>query len=192
MFLIEVGANDGIIATKTRDLILKEGYCGILIEPVKYYFNQLQKNYEGVKGLTLLNIGISTEDSTKTIYRINPKYLSENHYGHGVSSLNPNHAGIKRLKSQFGDSAVITEQIQIKTLANIIEKYNVSEIDLLVIDTEGNDFNVIQSLDFNVIKPKKIVYENKHLGALNKKCEAFLKGFGYSINRAKNDTYCEL
>lgn len=49
-----------------------------------------------------------------------------------------------------------------KTLNQIIEntKYHNKEIDLLTIDAEGNDFNVLMSLDIDKYKPKIILIES--------------------------------
>lgn len=51
--------------------------------------------------------------------------------------------------------------IQTKTLNEIIDKskYRNREIDLLNIDTEGNDFNVLKSVNLKKYKPKIIIIE---------------------------------
>jgi len=191
-FLVEVGANDGLIASKSRDLIINHGWKGLLIEPIKFYYDKLLENYAGNSNVEFLNIGISTTEKQIKIYRIDPKYLLENHYGHGVSSLNRNHLGIKTLEQQFGKDAIIEEIINVCPLSKIFKERQINAVDLLIIDTEGHDYEVILSLDFETIKPKKIIYENKHLGEINHVCENFLKKLGYAVIRKGNDTFCDL
>ena len=43
-FLVEIGANDGIIVSKSRKLIL-QGWSGLMIEPIKFYFEKLSDLY---------------------------------------------------------------------------------------------------------------------------------------------------
>ena len=190
--LVEVGANDGIIASKSRKLLMGEEWIGILIEPVKFYFNKLVETYQGKSNVTLLNHAISLEERKDAIYRIDPKFLPDGHYGHGVNSFNRNHAGIKRLEKQFGTQSVLSEDIMSYPLSKIILEQGTQCIDLLIIDTEGNDFNVIKSIDFSVIKPIKIIYENKHLHNDNETCENYLKSLGYAVCRSGSDTICTL
>jgi len=84
------------------------------------------------------------------------------------------------------------------TLNQIIKKYNLTSIDLLYIDTEGNDARIINSIDLTKIKPNNIIYE-----AWNFTADAFehknelngldgmlfirkkLEEHGYSVNRVQ-------
>ena len=49
--------------------------------------------------------------------------------------------------------------VQATTIKNIIKKYNIDDIGLLYIDTEGNDSRIIDSLDLDDIKPAVIIWE---------------------------------
>ena len=44
----------------------------------------------------------------------------------------------------------------------MIEKYSISSIDLLQIDVEGAEFQILNSINFEKIKIKKIIFEFKH------------------------------
>ena len=71
-------------------------------------------------------------------------------------------------KNDIIDEKIITTT----TLDNVINNspYKNKEIDLLNIDTEGNDFKVLKSLNFNIYNPKVIIIET-HL----KKIEEIIK-----------------
>ena len=58
-------------------------------------------------------------------------------------------------------------QIMVKTttINEIVKEYNISEIDLLHTDTEGHDYTIIMNYNFE-IKPKKIMFEHKHMDGL--------------------------
>ena len=49
------------------------------------------------------------------------------------------------------------------TLNGLCEKYNVTEIDFLKIDTEGHDYRVLKTIDLDKINVKMIKIEHKHL-----------------------------
>ena len=51
--------------------------------------------------------------------------------------------------------------IETTTLNHVLElsPYNNKQIDLLTIDTEGNDFKVLQSLNYNIYNPQIIIIE---------------------------------
>jgi len=74
------------------------------------------------------------------------------------------------------------ERVKCVTLKDLLQKYNIKNIDLLQIDVEGHEYKIIRSIDFNVIRPKIIHYENKHLNIDdNKECVALLKAKGYTV-----------
>ena len=58
--------------------------------------------------------------------------------------------------------------IETKTLNNVLElsPFKNKEIDLLNIDTEGNDFKVLKSLNFEIYNPKIVIIET-HLKDIN-------------------------
>jgi hypothetical protein len=70
------------------------------------------------------------------------------------------------------DDIIDENLITTTTLDNVINNspYKNKEIDLLNIDTEGNDFKVLKSLNFNIYNPKVIIIET-HL----KKIEEIIK-----------------
>ena len=62
-----------------------------------------------------------------------------------------------------------TESLFSKTLTQIINNssYKERQIDLLSIDTEGTDFDVLKSLNFEQYRPKVIIVESQ-LNDINK------------------------
>jgi hypothetical protein len=91
--IIQVGANDGLMADPLRSfLIKKSNYKAILIEPLDYYYNNLLKLYKKRKDIKLLKICISTKKKQK-IYFIPPKIADlmngegpKNNWAHGQGS----------------------------------------------------------------------------------------------------------
>ena len=84
------------------------------------------------------------------------------------------------------------------TIHEIIQEYNITEIDLLHTDTEGHDYYILMDYDFN-IKPKKIMFEHKHMDGLFTIGEKYnrlidkLKSLGYiMVYQNVEDTVFEL
>ncbi len=80
----------------------------------------------------------------------------------------------------------VTRTVECKTLTEIIDgtRFNGRPIDLLSVDTEGNDLSVLKSLDFPRYKPYVVVVES-HLEILEDVMESdlykFLKSEGHSM-----------
>jgi hypothetical protein len=68
-------------------------------------------------------------------------------------------------KKRFQITENDIEEIDVKILVfnDLVEKYNINEIEYLFIDTEGYDYQIIKSIDFNEIKINKVKFEYKHL-----------------------------
>ncbi|MFC9599760.1 FkbM family methyltransferase [Peribacillus butanolivorans] len=59
---------------------------------------------------------------------------------------------------EFGGNSKIIK-VKTFTLQSILDRHNITEIDLCSIDTEGAEMAVIQSIDFNKVKIECIVTE---------------------------------
>jgi hypothetical protein len=85
-------------------------------------------------------------------------------------------------------------------LEDIVKTYEITELDLLFIDTEGHDYEILSALDLNIIKPKKIIFEHKHMEGTNlpigEKYDKLINkfnDFGYKIfNKGLEDTELHL
>ena len=136
----------------------------ILVEPVPFLFEQLQNNYKRLdnKKIFFINKAVSdfigetemTIPSEKNNFEKLPFWASQ------LASINPNHA-LGHL------SNLLVEKITVKTttLNEIVSQYNLTQIDLLQVDTEGHDYTILMNYNFD-IKPKQIMFEHKHMDGL--------------------------
>ena len=64
---------------------------------------------------------------------------------------------------------------------------DIGSIDYLCIDTEGHDYEILSDLDLQLLKPKNIVFENKHMDGIfmkNSKYASLMAHFrnnGYEV-----------
>jgi FkbM family methyltransferase len=67
-------------------------------------------------------------------------------------------------KKRFQITENDIEEIDVKILVfnDLVEKYNINEIEYLFIDTEGYDYQIIKSIDFNEIKINKVIIDEQY------------------------------
>jgi FkbM family methyltransferase len=188
-FFIQIGSNDGVSSDPLNNFIKTHNWKGILIEPVPYLFEKLKETYKG-KNLVFENVAVSNKEELKDFYRIkknnepnNPDWYEQ------IGSFDKN--TILKHKNEIPnfEKHLTKEKIKATTIKNLIKKHKVSKIDLLHLDTEGFDFEIIKTIDFNEIKPKMILYEHLHLSNQDKtSCENLLKQ-NYKLLSKYGDTF---
>ena len=165
IFFVEVGAMDGIQHDPLHSHIVKNNWSGILVEPVKDMFAKLQINYRDKNKLKFENSAITDKNSKTLIYRIPIEKVGNEcpYWADGISTINPESSIISQhdvLKNN-----TLAEEINTITVESLVQKYNISNIHILQIDTEGYDkfiFNEVWNYGF---RPKiirvEIVYMTK-------------------------------
>jgi hypothetical protein len=85
----------------------------------------------------------------------------------------------------------LIHEIDIPTLSmsDLLSKYKVKKIDLLQVDTEGYDFEILNTFDFKKISPTIIIYEHQHMKLIDYKTlvKKFRKN-GYKSFKCNWDT----
>ena len=74
-----------------------------------------------------------------------------------LNTINKNHTLF--LKKAFNQINLKRVKIKTNTLSNILKKYKINEIDFMNIDIEGNEFDVLKTINFNKINIKVICIE---------------------------------
>jgi|TARA_R110000868_G_scaffold4895_12_gene30517 FkbM family methyltransferase len=195
--LIQVGSH---IGNTSNDYIFNNitlnGLC-IFIEPVEEYFNTLKENYNKKypdNNFLFFNIACSDVNHTLTLYKPivddkSPLWANQ------LTSVLPNHA--KNHNINVGLNPI---EIQAKTLNTVISENNIDSIDILAVDTEGYDYEVLQGIDLDKIKPKEIIFEHKHIDGTNQSFgfkyyklinHLFSKNYEL-IKQTEDDTYMKL
>ena len=182
-FFIEVGACD----FDTCEQLIKNGWKGIVIEPVKYYFNKLPKyaqiNYE--------NLAISDQDGETKIHYIDPERITNESemWLKGISTLKGKTGpmSIEGNKELDHFKKCLQQNVRTTTLNKICEKYEIQDIDFLKIDTEGHDLIVLKSLNLEKVNVRFIKIEHKHLD--KKEIISYLEQYNYLIYVENDDIY---
>ena len=180
-FFIEVGVCD----FDTCEQLVENGWHGLMIEPVPYYFKKLKKHdhihYE--------NVAISNTSGHQDIHFIDPEKIDsdpEKEWLKGVSSLDG--GGCFRYNQTVSLFQHCKKQtVQVCTLDDLCKKYNIQSVDFLKIDTEGHDFKVLQSIDLDRVYVKMIKIEHKHVSSRD--IEEYLRDKNYIVYVEKEDIY---
>ena len=158
-FFIEFGACDGLYYSNTLILEKIFGWKGILAEPSKYWQKNIKRNRK-----CNIFFGAVTHKKENNI----------NFY----ENIEPALSGVFRNKNKLLKSY----NIKCININILLEKYKAPKsIDYLSIDTEGNEYHIIKSLNFKKYRPKVITIEHNF-----RKDKTLIKKF---LNEKKYKTF---
>ncbi len=183
-YLVQVGANDGILDDPIRDLILQYNLPGLMIEPLPDMFEKLVKNYIDQPQLIFENIAILEEAGTLPLYRLKINANVARHW-HGIASFSKNNL----ISQGVSPEDITLEEVEGVTLVSLVKKHNISDITLLQIDTEGYDYDVIRCAFQSGIRPDIINYEHCWLvPKIRNNCKRLLIKENYRFLEIGKDT----
>ena len=143
-FYIDVGAHDPVELSVTK-FFYDLGWRGINIEPVPASF----RNFEAQRPRDInLNLGLADRHDFMTLYEIE-----------GHPELTTLDLEVASNTSKIVGSGIKEYQIEVRTLAEVCEMYNINFIDFIKIDVEGREKDVIVGADFEKYRPTMLVVE---------------------------------
>lgn len=172
-FVIEVGANDGFLASNSYPFITR-GWHAILIEPHPV-FHRLQMRYKDNPNVTTVNVACA-----EVAGRL-PLFIGKDEHTGSYSTLSTEDSAWFR---QTRTDKFL--EVDVKRLDTILAQNQCpKDIGLLSIDTEGFDYAVLRGLDFSNFRPRIIITEDEKADeqTLARKKEALLADHGYHFWR---------
>ena len=189
IFFTVVGAMDGVNHDNTFKYAFKNKHWkGLLIEPMKDYFEKLKENYEYRENLIFENVAISDSEGYEYMFRI-PSELVESGevppWSNGISTFYPEK---NVMKEEHLISKAVKEPVLCTTFENISNKHSIEKIDVLQIDVEGCDSNVFWQIWNLNYRPKLIIIEIVNMQSKEKnKIEKTLKNNLYTLSYVGDD-----
>jgi len=159
LFFIQIGANDGKSFDPIYEFVKSnhQKVRGIVVEPLKDYFEELKVNYKKCPNVIPVNVAIHNTEKMMPLYRVDPKKLNDlPDWYKGTVSFNLDHFKLSSTPMDI----IIKEVVECIPLDKLLEEYQVSKMDLLLIDAEGYDSEIITNIDFNLFKPMIIHFEH--------------------------------
>lgn len=171
---------------------------GISIEPIKYYLNQLPDKLKVRK----LNCAISKDNKEELaeVYYVPESSIKKHNlpdWLKGCNSVNEYHLQHSILNVKH---LVRKDKIKSLPISKIFKDFNITELDFLKIDTEGQDTDILLHLanDLTVwpktVYPKKILFESNTLVSPEKVLNVIetYEKLGYIVIHSDHDTLLEL
>ena len=157
-FFLEIGAFDGIEGSNCYHFEKFMNWQGIAVEASPLQFEKLKKN----RNCKLMNVALGSENKQVEFYEVTEGFTQMS----GINNLNFKNS-FERIKKN-SDSKINKINIECKTFEKLIPSDQI--IDLISIDIEGNEPDVLSSINFDKYQIKVIILENntpKELSYLN-------------------------
>ena len=179
--LVVLGAHIGI---HIKDEISKIKDSSILlVEPVPHNISAINENLKEFKNIHLEPVAVASVRETKDFFFVKATSINKlkKHWASGIGSFNKNHLLNHRTKRFLIEEDDI-DKIPIKTVKfeDLIDKYSITEIDKILIDIEGYEYEILRDMDLKKVRINSILFEYKHFDGYQKtgeKLEEILKKF---------------
>ena len=179
--LVVLGAHIGI---HIKDEISKIKDSSILlVEPVPHNIRAINENLKEFKNIYLEPVAVASVRETKDFFFVKATSINKlkKHWASGIGSFNKNHLLNHRTKRFLIEEDDI-DKIPIKTVKfeDLIDKYSITEIDKILIDIEGYEYEILKDMDLKKVRINSILFEYKHFDGYQKtgeKLEEILKKF---------------
>jgi FkbM family methyltransferase len=155
--LVQVGANEGRDDDPIRPYLLEYPWRALLIEPQPEVFERLKQNYAGLESrLSFENVAISNNPEPLKLFRLPPTAKASD----SIVSFDPK---IIAKQSGLKPQDMVAISVPTARLDDILLKHELTHVDVLQLDTEGYDWDVLQTLDLTKTRPLLIRFEHGHL-----------------------------
>lgn len=192
-YFIQIGAYDGISNDLIYSCVNDFDWHGCLVEPIRENYNQLTQNYLHKNGkLSFFNVAIGNNDGVAEMYTIQKNIdnaLPE--WCYQLSSFNYKTITSHTKYEPKIESSIGIQLVNIISFGTLLKKLNYPKVDILIIDTEGYDYEILKSIDWAIMQPDIIIFEYVHImrSELNAIFEIFHL-IDYNCYLAKEDCLC--
>jgi FkbM family methyltransferase len=161
----------------------------LVVEPLKDKFELLKRTYADVESVVPVNVAIHNTEKEMLIHRVRPdneKRLPA--WARGLGSFYPEHHKLSQLDSSY----MTTERVLCTTFEELLSSYKITNIELLVTDTEGYDFDILKGIDFAKHRPALVHFEHGLSGGVMsweryRYLVRYLAHYGYSVSHEASD-----
>jgi FkbM family methyltransferase len=151
---VEAGANDGFEQSNTYWFERFKGWRGILIEAVPDVAAQCRRNRPHAH---VVNAALVARDDTKFITVTTGNLMG---YVTGHFADKEQEARHRRFAVEYQDLSGLSEvEVPARTLASILEEYNLGRIDLFSLDVEGYELEVFKGMNVEKHRPRHLCVE---------------------------------
>jgi FkbM family methyltransferase len=192
---VEIGSNDGDHHDHLAEYIRSSAWRGVMVEPVPYVFESLTARYGHVEGVTLENAAIGATDGRLPFYHLRQATPEEQarlpYWYHGTGSFSREQVLSHKKHIPDVEERIVESHVSALTFESLVRKHALEDLDLLLTDTEGYDWEILRTIDLQRYRPRLAIYEHFHLSRDDRAaCRAHFESAGYSVIEEGFDTFC--
>lgn len=148
---LDVGAGDGLTFSNTEPL-LRLGWTGVMVEPAPSQLRWLYENHGENPAVTIVPCAVGEGSRTQGV-----NFWDGGHNGKEFSTANAGHRDLMAAHSQGDIKFRQTRVVQLSwwDLIGITP----GPFDFVNIDVEGNNFELLASMPFHMIRPEMVCIE---------------------------------
>lgn len=174
-YFVEIGSCD---FDSLNDLA-KEGWKGVVVEPISEYLNNLEKH----KGVHYINAAVDVLPGTREMNVFNEDVVENDRDFAGMSSF-------AEYTHPSNQSNVTSRSVETVTYQNVIQSSGIPRVDFLKIDTEGHDLVILNQVIYDgKHRPGIIKAEHKHIQNGAYVIKELLESRGYLVFVERYDVY---
>ena len=173
---LELGALDGVKYSNTKFFEDTLGWTGVLIEPLSDQFEKCKVNRPKSK---IYNYIASNSEGSKNLYQ------------NDATSSVTDHTSSRHFDKFHKHKNINVLSIECKKLGDILHDAGITYIDFWSLDVEGAEYDVLQSMDWNIPVGVICIESFPEEEELNNKCRQILRknGFIYDGRVAHNELW---
>jgi FkbM family methyltransferase len=157
-FFVQIGANDGVSYDDWYTTVTTHRLRGIVVEPIEEFFGELTANYAGQPQVRPVRAAIHATESTVDMYRVleGTEMYEEGRKGHAALTME------RHRKEGTDPGSIAVEHVPAMSWTGLLDRYDVTRIDYLQIDTEGYDAEILKMVAgaFGRCRPAIIKFEH--------------------------------
>jgi FkbM family methyltransferase len=191
-FFVNVGANDGVSNDPIYPFIVTYGWRGIAVEPNERMFARLKQNLGRFPGVVFENAAVAERSGTRDFYLVEDDVPESLSWVHQNGSLHEGYLrktiGLMRTYEFRGpvpadlESKIRKSTVPCLSFDDLMRKHGAERVDFLNVDTEGNDYQLIRTIDLERWRPSVIFFEDTTMTPEElRETEQRLHGLGYSL-----------
>lgn len=169
-FFIDIGAHDGVTISNSLFFEKFNNWEGICVEPNPVVFNKLISNRKSI------NLDVCIGNENKKV-----KFTQIEGYSEMLSGITEKYDDrhIQRINNTILIKGGKKTEIEVEMITlDSVDGIKNKKIDFISIDTEGNEYDIIKSINFNLFEIKSLVIENNYK---NNKIKEYLRSFGFEL-----------
>jgi FkbM family methyltransferase len=163
--LVQVGANDGIMADPVHEIAKQPNVLSYLVEPAPEVFTRLAGTYRAYANVTCVQVAVVPVGGVDTVefflFKPAPGLHWDDLYT-GWSSTQRAHLEKFRAFVPDFDVLLTSERVPAITINELFRSTGWTGVDLLQVDVEGLDVALVGSIHFDRWAPRVMRFEHIH------------------------------